>query len=284
MARIQTLSVDGLTFSTEGWTSPEGYTLWLDELKGWTDGPGVRRDRTARLNAHGEFSERGWREARLVTIAGEATCPNDSVAALAEQELAAILADGLSGVLEVTDSATVDMSIGAGLFADPKIGHSNDLTLTYQIQFLCPKPRKYGAAVIDQTSIATPGGALEYPLDDPLDYGAPGDPGTATLANTGTADTAPAFTVTGDMPSGFTITHVQSGSRLVYSDAVLAGQTVRIDVADGTVWLEGNADRTSKLTVREWVRVPKKTTATWLFEAPGSTGAQMIVEMRPAWW
>lgn len=284
MTRIQTVTVDGLTFSTEGWTSPEGYTLWLDELKGWTDGPGVRRDRTQRMNAHGEFSERGWRDARMVTIEGEAVCPSDTTAALAEQDLAAILADGLMGVLEVSDSATVDMSIGAGLFSEPKIGHTNDLTLTYQIQFLCPKPRKYGAAVNDQTGVATPGGALEYPLDDPLDYGAAGDPGTVSLANTGTADTAPAFTVTGDMPNGFTITHVQSGNRLVYSDAVLAGQTVRLDAADGSVWLEGNADRTPKLTVREWVRVPKKTTATWLFEASGSVGALMIAEMRPAWW
>jgi hypothetical protein len=184
----------------------------------------------------------------------------------------------------VTDSATVDMSIGAGLFSEPDIGWKNDTTVTYQIQFHCPKPRKYGDAVTDQTGVATPGGALEYPLDDPLDYGAPGDPGTATLRNTGTADTAPAFTVTGDMPNGFSITHVQSGNQLVYSDAVIAGQTLRLDAADGSVWLEGNADRSAKLTVREWVRIPKKTTATWLFESAGSIGAQMIVEMRPAWW
>lgn len=284
MVRIQTLTVDGLTFSTEGWTSPQGYTLWLDDIKGWTAGPSVRRDRTDRMNAHGEFAERGWRGGRLVTITGDAMCPNETVAALAEQDLAAVLADGLLGLLEVTDSATVDMSIGAGLFSEPDIGWKNDTTVTYQIQFHCPKPRKYGAAVNDQTGVATPGGALEYPLDDPLDYGAPGDPGTVSLTNTGTADTAPAFTVTGDMPNGFTITHVQSGSRLVYSDAVLAGQTLRLDAADASVWLEGNADRSAKLTVREWVRVPKKTTATWLFEAAGSVGAQLIVEMRPAWW
>lgn len=280
----RTVTVDGLTFSTEGWTSPDGYTLWLDKLTGWDDGPSVRRDRTDRMNAHGEFSERGWRGARLVTLEGDATCPSETVAALAAQQLAAVLGDGLDGVLEVTDTATVDMSAGAYLFSDPKVEWKNDTTATYQLQFLCPKPRKYGAAVNDQTGVATPGGALEYPLDDPLDYGAPGDPGTVTLTNTGTADTAPAFTVTGDMPNGFTITHVQSGSRLVYSDAVLADQTLRLDASDASVWLEGNADRSSKLTVREWVRVPKKTTATWLFEATGSVAAQMIVEMRPAWW
>lgn len=284
MGRIQTLTVDGMTFSTEGWTSPQGYTVWLDNLTGWTDGPSIRRERTDRMNNHGEFPERGWRGARLVTIEGDITCSSETVAALAEQDLAAILADGLLGLLEVTDSATVDMSIGAGLFAEPKIGWKNDTTVTYQLQFHCPKPRKYGAAVNARTGVATAGGALEYPLTDPLDYGAPGDPGTATLTNTGTADTAPAFTVTGDMPNGFTITHVQTGRRLVYSDAVLAGQTLRLDASDASVWLEGNADRGAKLTVREWVRVPKKTAATWLFESAGSVGAQMIVELRPAWW
>jgi len=280
----RTVTVDGLTFSTEGWASPDGYTLWLDKLTGWDDGPGVRRDRTDRMNAHGEFSERGWRGARLLTMEGDATCPSDVVATLAAQQLAAVLADGLDGVLEVADTATVPMSIGAGLFSEPKIDWKNDTTVTFQLQFLCPKPRKYGASVNAVTGVATAGGALEYPLDDPLDYGLAGDPGTVTLANPGTADTAPAFTVTGDMPNGFTITHVQSGRRLVYSDAVLAGQSVRLDAADGSVWLEGNADRSSKLIVREWVRLGRKSTGTWLFEALGSTAAQMIAEVRPAWW
>lgn len=287
MPGIRTLTVDGLTFSSEGWVSPSGYTLWLDELKGWDDGPGVRRDRAERMNAHGEFGERGWRGARLVTLEGDATCPSEEVAALAAQEVAAVLADGLAGVLEVTDTATVDMSAGAYLFADPKVSWKNDTTATYQLQFLCPKPRKYGAAVTAVTGVATPGGGLEYPLEDPLDYGAAGTPGTVTLTNAGTADTAPAFTVstvTTDMPFGFTITHVQTGNRLVYSDAVLLGQSIRLDTSDGSVLLEGYADRSAKLTVREWTRLAKKSAGTWLFEATGATGAQLIVEVRPAWW
>jgi hypothetical protein len=287
MPGIRTVTVDGLTFSEEGWTSPEGFTLWLDNITGWDDGPTVRRERADRMNAHGEFSERGWRGARLVTIEGDAACPSESVAALAAQSLASVLAEGLEDVLEVTDTATVDMSIGASLFAEPKIGWKNDTTATYQLQFWCPKPRKYGAAVNAVTGVASPGGGLEYPLEDPLDYGAAGDPGTVTLTNTGTADTAPAFTVSAvstDIQQGFTITHVQSGNRLVYSDAVLLGQTLRLDTSDASVWLEGYADRSAKLTVREWTRLAAKTTGTWLFEATGATGAQLTVEVRPAWW
>jgi hypothetical protein len=284
MPGMRTVTVDGLTFSEDGWVSPDGYTLWLDKITGWDDGPAVRRDRAARMNAHGEFSERGWRDARLVTIEGDASCPSGTAAALAAQQLVAVLGDGLAGVLEVTDTATVDMSAGAFLFAEPKVGWKNDTTATYQLQFICPKPRKYGAAVNASTGVATAGGALEYPLDDPLDYGALGDPGTVTLTNGGTADTAPTFTVSGDMPSGFTITHVQSGSRLVYSAAVPAGQSVRLDTSDGSVLLEGYADRSAKLTVREWTRLARNTSGTWLFEASDSIGAQLIAEVRPAWW
>lgn len=284
MAGKRTVTVDGLTFSTEGWESPDGYTLWLDDLPGWDDGPPVRRDRADRMNAHGEFSERGWRGARMVTIVGDAVCPTEASATLAAQHIAAVLGDGLAGVLEVTDTATADMSIGASLFSEPKISWTNDTTATFQLQFLCPKPRKYGNSVNAVSGVATAGGALEYPLDDPLDYGAPGDPGTVTLRNPGTADTAPAFTVTGDMPNGFTITHVQSGRRLVYAAAVLAGQTVRLDTADASVWLEGYADRSAQLIVREWTRLTRGATGTWLFEAPDSIGAQLIAEVRPAWW
>lgn len=284
MTRTRTVTVDGLTFSEDGWTSPEGYTLWLDDIPGWKDGPGVRRERAARMNAHGEFSERGWRDARLVTIEGDATCPSEEVTALAEQQLAAVLADGLAGVLEVTDTATVPMSCGTYLFSEPKIEYKNDTTLTFQLQFICPKPRKYGAALNAVTGVATAGGGLGYPLGDPLDYGVAGVPGTVTLANAGTADTAPTFTVTGPTPNGFTITHVQSGRQLVYSDAVLPGQTVRLDTSDASVLLEGYADRSAKLTVREWTRLARNTAGTWLFEASGSTGAQLIAEVRPAWW
>lgn len=287
MTRVQTVTVAGLTFSSEGWTSPDGYTLFLDDLDGWTrNGPPVRRERTDRMNAHGEFAQRAWRGGRLVTITGDVTCPTDEVAALAEQHLSALLADGLEDVLEVTDTATVPMSAGAGLFAEPKIGHKNDLTLTYQIQFLCPKARRHGVPVTAVTGVATPGGGLVYPLGDPLDYGAPGNPGTVTLTNTGTADAAPTFTVVAltAMPRGFTITHVQTGRRLVYSDPVMVGQTVRLDAADGAVLLEGYVDRSAKLTVREWSRLARETAGTWLFEAADSAGAQMTAEVRPAWW
>lgn len=290
MTRVQTVTVGGLQFSTNGsLTMPEGYTLWLDELEGWGTSTGVRRTRTDREGEHGEFSERGYRQARMVTLKGDATCPSDAVAALAELRLAALLGDGTDGLVAVTDSATVPMAATAYLASEVKIGWKNDLTPTYLIQLLCPDPRRYGNKLSASTGVAVPAGALPYPLYSPappgvIDYGTPGSPGTVTIVNSGTADTAPRFTVTGNLPFGFSITDTVGRTKLVYSGAVISGQTVVLDAEDGSVVLDGYVDRSKELTVSEWTRLPAATAGNWFFEAVGSTSAKLVVEVNPAWW
>lgn len=116
-----------------------------------------------------------------------------------------------------------------------------------------------------------------------LDFGAAGSPGTVTLENVGTADSAPVFTISGYAP-GFTITEVTTGARLIYTGTVLAGQTLTINAADGSVLLDGYADRSAFLTRREWTRVPGRTRYTYLFESPGNDGASLTLGVKPAWW
>lgn len=116
-----------------------------------------------------------------------------------------------------------------------------------------------------------------------LDFGESGSPGTVTLENVGTADTAPVFTISGYAP-GFTITEVASGARLIYTDTVAAGQTLVINAADGSVLLDGYADRSPYLIRREWTRVPGKTRQTYLFESTDNVGASLTLGVTPAWW
>lgn len=287
MAGLRTATVDGLTFSEDGWTSPDGFTLWMDELDGWGSGagPGVRRDRTDRLWAHGEFAERGWRSGRLVTIKGDATAPTVDAATVAEQKINALLADGTFGLLAVTDTSTVDMFSETELFTQPNIGWKNDTTLTYQVQLLCPDPRRYGTAVSASTGVATAGGGLAYPLDDVLDYGDGGNSGTLTLTNDGSTETASiVHTLTGVAPGGFTITHLQTGRRLIYAGTLISGQSLILDGTDGSVMLDGYADRSPLLVRREWVRLGKAQSGTWLLEAVGSADLQLVTEVKPAWW
>ncbi|QPO16947.1 minor tail protein [Arthrobacter phage Kittykat] len=115
-----------------------------------------------------------------------------------------------------------------------------------------------------------------------LDFGVSGSTGTVSLANPGTADTGPKFTITGTTVPGFTITELNTGRRLVYTGTIRTGQKLVIDTDDGSVLLDGYAPR--ELAVAEWTRLGRGETGSWLFESPGSNNAKMKVEVRPAWW
>lgn len=290
MAGVRSVNLDGLTFSSEGALHPDGYMLWLDNnAEGWDSSPDQRRDRTARLWAHGEFTERSWAEGRMITLEGEAQCPDESVAAMAEDTLAATLADGLVQVMTVVDAHRPTKSAEVGLTSSVKLAWVNDVTVGFQIHLLAADPRKYGQALTASTGVPVDGGGLSYDLytvgsTGVLDYGAAGAPGTVSTMNVGTADTAPVHTITGNCPNGFTITELGTGRRLVYVGAVILGQVISLDAADGSVLLNDDGDRSAQLVRREWVRLAKGQTGTWLFEAPGSVNALMKVEVTPAWW
>lgn len=271
----------------------------LTDLEGWFSGPAVRRPDTARLWAHGSFSERGFREARLITVHGHAFAETRREAANLTDSLAAVLADGTKGVFRVNDADLGSRWASVYLVDTPDIVWDGLLDVTYSIDLLAPDPRKYADASTATTTAAAPGGGLVFDLfqgvvgDGPgqastgqpgvLDFGASSHPGKLTFANAGTADTAPVFTVAGYAP-GFTITEVATGARLVYEDEVLEGQTLRLDASDGSVLLDGYADRGYALTRREWSRVPGSGSSTYLFESFGNRNATMTLEVKSAWW
>lgn len=260
-----------------------------DGIDGWHNGPGVRRDSTARLWAHGDFSERGWREARFITISGIAWANTRSEAAQIVDELAASMAEGTEGRFTFIDPDHGTRWADVVLDGEPKTRWAGVLDVEFQITLKAADPRKYGQAVSGSTGVPVDGGGLGYDLYTVgsvgvLDYGAAGSPGIVSLTNVGTADTAPVHTITGNCPNGFSITETGTGRRLVYVGAVIGGQVIRLDTADGSVTLDDNGDRSAQLVRREWVRLGKGQAGTWLFEAPGSTNALLRTEVTPAWW
>ncbi|KUM41195.1 phage tail family protein [Arthrobacter sp. EPSL27] len=438
----------------------------LTHLDGWFSPAGTRREGTARLWAHGSFSERGWRDQRVITLGGHIFTGNRGDAARMTDTLAAALADGTAGKFIVNDADLGYREATVFIQGTPTVNWDGNLDIFFMIDMVAPDPRKYGLPLTASTLAAAPGGGLAFdlfgsggyvhtspgnlannaaPYDGNgwgtsgayvrtyeiingrpaivvtksgtgsylwygrnmgttgtstgtptsvgpglvpitpgqtayasvdmgvdtagfdgkitlrffnssgteigssagpvtafstlnswqtfthsavapansayfyaenviggttvggergwagdaylgttppvastgtagvLDFGAAGSPGTATLENVGTADAAPVFTITGYAP-GFTITEVSTGARLIYSEPVLEGQRLVINAGDGSVLLDGYADRSGYLTRREWTRVPGRTRNTYLFESPGNTGAQMTLEMRPAWW
>jgi hypothetical protein len=261
----------------------------LTDLRGWYSPPAVRRESTARLGSHGTFSERGWRDERLISITGHAFADTRAEAAALTDELAAMFADGTEGTFAVDDYDVGYRDARVYLHGTPEVVWDGQRDVTFALDLVAPDPRKYGRPVQLSTLAAAPGGGLITPLFSSqsamgvLDFGPPGIPGTVTFRNPGTADTAPRFTITGHAP-GFTITEVESGDRLDYVETVPAGSALTIDAADGSVVLDGLSDRSPYLTRREWSRIPGGASRTYLFESRNNSGARMTLEVNPAWW
>lgn len=261
----------------------------LTDLKGWYSPPAVRRTATARLGAHGTFSERGWRDERVITVSGHAFADTRAAAAALTDELAGILADGTEGDFAVDDADVGYRHARVTLSGTPEVSWDGQLDVAFTIDLVAADPRKYGRPVQRTTLAAAPGGGLVTPLFTGsttlgvLDFGVPGIPGTVTLENPGTADTSARFTVRGYAP-GFTITEVESGDRLVYAQTVPVSSELVLDGADGSVILDGWTDRSPYLTRREWSRIPGRSSRTYLFESLKNDGASMTAEASPAWW
>lgn len=284
-----TTTAASLTLTTgAGLSLRPGTNQVLTSLEGWYSPAGTRRSETERLWAHGSFSERGWREQRVISVGGHIYTDTRAAAAEMTDELSAVLADGTAGEFIVDDANLGRRSATVYLTGAPTVDWQGGLDIIFAIDMVAPDPRKYGVLVTSTTGAASPGGGLVFDLftgDNAgvLDFGGAGNPGTVTFENIGTADTAPVFTVTGYALS-FTITEVTSGARLIYSRPVPAGQSLVLNAADGSVLLDGYADRSAYLTRREWTRVNGKTRATYLFESPGNAGATLQIGAKPAWW
>lgn len=277
-------------------TLSSGYTLGLGpgtdklvtDVKGWDSGAPMRRDKTERKGGHGSFAEPGKRDERVVSVSGQHQAASRSAAALFVDELNAYLGDGELGLLMVDDVDLGPRRTAVQLLS-PDVAWDKGRNVSFTLDMTAPDPRKYGDPVPVTTGPPVAGGGLSHPLfgsETPgvLDFGEPGSDGIATVTNSGTAETFATFTVQGPVPStGFTIKETSTGRRLVYSAAIPSGSQVALDSADGSVWLDEVADRSVYLTVREWVRIPPRTTMGFLFTCL-DPGALLTVEVSPAWW
>jgi len=283
------LDSDRVDISTTGdAVSLGGVLCGLKDIDGWHNGPGVRKNRADRLWAHGEFSERGWRTARLITISGHIRTTTRAEAGGFVDRLATVFADGTPGQFIFTDPDLGTRWANCTLEGAPKTAWTQQTRIDWELELLAADPRKYGLPVEAAGGVPVDGGALAFDLFTQgtmgvLDFGAPGSTGVVELTNVGTADTAPVFTVTGTMPSGFTVENRATGARLVFAGAVVTGQVVRLDSGSGDVTVNG-VDRGVLLVRREWEMLDPGETGSWVLTAADSVGALMVVEVIPAWW
>lgn len=139
------VSVGGVTFEGSPRDSGTGFIIGPQGWTGWDDGTAVRRESVERPGDHGSFAVRGYRSARVITIAGTILASSKLELGHMIDRFMGILADGGSGRMLVerphgfrwANVMLTDMPTA------PVIGAS-ELDARFTIQFWSPDPRKYG--------------------------------------------------------------------------------------------------------------------------------------------
>ncbi|WP_130178092.1 hypothetical protein [Cryobacterium sp. SO1] len=252
--------VAGLTLTTgASYGLDPAVDIVLTGLDGWDGGGSIRRMSTPRLNAPGDFAERGYRGARLVSATGEATFPTRAQAARFMLDAVADLADGEAGVLTVhnTDlNLTMHLPVYLDEVADVKLTGETDVSFSFDM--IAPDPLKLGVPEL----------VAVWPY---------------SWTNTGTATGRLVFQVAGVFPHGFTITETLTGAVLAYTTSFdgTAAPLV-IDVTTGRVTHAG-FNLAAGLTTREWTRVLPGQSAAFDLFGVDATNPQLILKGTSTW-
>lgn len=285
-----TISVGGLTLNQFDTPDIESEVLWLfDDVDGWHDGASVEVDSQARVISHGQFGQAGRRGGRTITVSGNMVAPDRAQAGDAVDVLSSVLAGGEFGRFDFHDVDQGWRWTMVQLAATPDIAWDTEKHFRFQLQFLAPDSYRYGqtsSASVGFAASSGSGAVFDAFPDGVMDFGPLPDFGTLSVQNPGSAAAAPVFTVSGPSPSaGFVITDVSTGRRITYLGVVPDGSVLTLDGSDGSVLLDGVADRLGDALVEAWPVVPARSTRTFLFEPlSGATSAQLTASVVATYW
>lgn len=239
----------GLTLGGDDWPDVD-----VHGITGWDDLPEVSTTGVARTRGHGSYPGQQFGGERIVTVTG-------MVSSRRSRDTLALALSGASPVSSAVEPLAVT-TFGRTLWSGAQLIRrtlpvDDDYAsgaVPFSMQWRCPDPLRYGAAQTATTGLPTSGGGLVFPLTFPLTFGALGATGQIQVGNPGSADSPLLLRVTGGLPQGFEVS--ASWRRLRYVAEVPAGQTVVLNTADGSVLVEGTANRRANLTIADWIQVP----------------------------
>lgn len=290
---MTSITVGGVTFNNTGATDANGVSWLYGSIKGWYDGPPVKGGKTDRPQSHGSFAERAFRDGRTVTIAGWVSAPSRALASAAQISLSGLLASGDFGAFMVADSDQGSLSAQVQIDGTPLVDWDEPCEIEYQLSFYAPDPLRYGAPVPVTTGFPQLAGGLEYDLFTDgttdtgfLEFGAASATGRLVVANPGNEDVWPQFQITGPIPAqGLEVVRVGTGERLRFEGEVSTGSVLLLDSATGLVVIDGYADRSGLLTIRDWSPVAPGGSAEFEFVPLGTySAAQLTATVSPGFW
>ena len=189
-----------------------GFIIARDGFVGWDESTSTKRDSVVIPQAHGSYAVRGFRDVRVLTVTGICLADSEQQLQLFGAQLTGTGADG--NAVRVT----VDHS-GATTWADGYLDGETKFSMfaagqaaNFAIAMWFPNPRKFGNTLTFASGVP----ANHY----------------------GNFPAAPVLTVTGSMPSGYSVAG-PSGKVFTVTAAIAAGQTHTIDLATGYLKVNG---------------------------------------------
>lgn len=207
--------------------------------------PPPKRASSSRPRGHGSTSRTRWYQERIIDLVGYTNAGSIGATQTAIDELKGAFALGAERIFRFRRSAfaeddQVAFRVASELNAP---GEGYQKTVRWDVSIEAPDPRIYGAALksgtYDPTAFAMASGA-DVPLMFPLMFGAAGEmPEHLHVTNAGNFETPPVFTITG--PATNPIIDNETTDEHIYTKnlALLAGETLVIDVAKKTARLGG---------------------------------------------
>lgn len=282
-------AADGTGYSLEDQNGTSG-------LDGWYGAPTMKSTFVARPSGHGSYAGPSDGDVRVVTASGTLVAATSAGLLQAQEQLAAICPDRtlLYTLQVIDDNGTRVASVkrtGAVL-----IKPISQLAAGFSFVVTAPDPYKYDPnAVTGSTPLASAasgldfvtGGGLDFVTGGGLNFGTVTSTGAFTLTNSGTAPSAPTWTLQGPLTNP-TITNAATGQQLAYTGSLGASDTVVITtnpLVGRTVILNGSTDRRPYLTTAQWFSVPAGTSVTVQLSStnPGDTGT-LAGSILPAYW
>jgi len=263
-------------------------------LEGWEDLPNPRQpDATPRPQSHGLFDSQVFSDERHVLTSGRCFSLAARDALLVELQASFNFSAPDELPLTITHA-------GRTLTAGARLLRFKPTPLTWGIgyfgwaaEWVCSDPLRYGAPVPVSTGFPVLAGGLEFDLYTDgttdtgfLEFGASSATGRIVVANPGNEDVWPQFEIAGPIPvQGLEVVRVGTGERLRFEGGVSTGSVLVLGAATGLVVIDGYADRSGLLTIRDWSSVPPQGSAEFEFVPLGTfSAAQLTATVSPGFW
>jgi hypothetical protein len=246
--------------------SDTGTDPYLVDLPGWDDSAAVKRDKVRRNTGHGVFGQSPvYDDAKYFEIVGRIIHPGGAAQIRALRTTLMGLKRLAPGwpvtVADSTDGSVRTAYVEFNGKLEFYVADENAVA-DFTIPLAMKDPRTYGPVEVLSTGLPSGGGGITFPLQFPLDFGAPGVPGRVVTTNAGEAETYSIIEVTGGLSEGFSAVCRELGQEIRFERQIPLGSTVSVDLRTGQAFIDGQSPVSGSLTRRDWWTNPPGATRT----------------------